>query len=346
MAVNKLDKYVRENQGKVLLILDGCDEYSSGKSTPVNKIWRGSLLRGCCVVITTRRVKEEELSKPSQVQFELNGFDSKEQVKEFASKFLSDQKDVEELVEYLRKHKLWDMAKIPLLLLMLCLVWREKDGRGLPTSQADLYSSFMETLLYHLDSKDSEEGFQRIDKYTEELSRLGELAFYALLENHQYFSLSELPDDDVFKKFMDSGFLQTSKLSSSVPKKIVYFLHKFVQEFVAAKFIVQELTNKENESVTCLSTVHAFQKIEKMFEVLKFACELSSDATCAVLSHLQMTGDKEGLTAYNFTETPSVEDLSYCEKTFMSICSDCFFLVQRHADKLCSLFSLSVLIMF
>ena len=38
-----------------------------------------------------------------------------------------------------------------------------------------------------------------------------------------------------------------------------------------------------------------------------------------------MIGDKEGLTAYNFTETPSVEDLSYDQERFMSICSDCFF---------------------
>ena len=319
MAVDNLDKYVRENQDKVLLVLDGYDEYHGGKSSPVNQIWRGRVLRGCCVVITTRRVKEEELSKQSHVQLELNGFDSEEQVKEFASKFLSDQKDVEELVKYLRKHNLWDMAKIPLLLLMLCLVWKEKGRKGLLTSRADLYSRFMQTLLYHLDSKESEEEFQSIDEYTEELSRLGELAFYALLENCLYFSFSKLLDDDVFKKFIDTGFLQTSKLSSSIPEKIVYFLHKSVQEFVAAKFIVQELKNN------CLSRIDSFQKIVDMCEVLKFACELSSDAAFAVFSHLQMIGEKEGLTAYDFTETPSLRDLSHGQQRFISLCLDCFF---------------------
>ena len=325
MAVDNLDKYVRENQDKVLLVLDGYDEYHGGKSSPVNQIWRGRVLRGCCVVITTRRVKEEELSKQSHVQLELNGFDSEEQVKEFATKFLSDQKDVEEFVEYLWEHDLWGMAKIPLLLLMLCLVWKEKGRKGLLTSRADLYSRFMQTLLYHLDSKDSEEEFQSIDEYTEELSRLGEIAFYALLENCLYFSFSKLPDDGVFKKFIDTGFLQTSKLSSSIPEKIVYFLHTSVQEFVAAKFIVQELTNKKNESVICLSKIDSFQKIMAMFEVLKFACELSLDAACAVLSHLQMIGDKEGLTAYNFTETPSVRDWSDRQQRFMFICLGCLF---------------------
>ena len=32
MAVNNLYEYVRQNQEKVLLILDGYDEYSGGKS--------------------------------------------------------------------------------------------------------------------------------------------------------------------------------------------------------------------------------------------------------------------------------------------------------------------------
>jgi len=52
---------------------------------------------------------------------------------------------------------------------------------------------------------------------------------------------------------------------------------------------------------------------------------LSSDAARAVLSHLQMIGDKEGLTAYNFTVTPSVEDLSNDQRRFISISSDCLF---------------------
>ena len=42
-----------------------------------------SILKGCCVVITTLRVKEEEISKPSHVQFELNRLDSEKQVKQF-----------------------------------------------------------------------------------------------------------------------------------------------------------------------------------------------------------------------------------------------------------------------
>ena len=309
MAVDNLIQYVLQNQDKVLLVLDGYDEYKAGKQSPVDKIWRGSLLRGCCVLITTRRVKEEELSKLSHVQLELNGFDSEEQVKAFASKLLSDQ-DVWELVEYLSKHDIWDMAKIPLLLLMLCLVWKDKGGDELPTSRADLFNRFMQTLLHHLVAKDSAEAHQSIDKYAEELSKLGELAFYALLEDLLYFNLNKVRDGIGLKKFIDTGFLQPSKLLSWNRVDIVYFLHKSVQEFLAAQFIVDELTRKENKTSSCLSKVDSFGTMGKMYEVLKFVCELSSDAGHAVLSHLHRIGEKEVFKAYNVAELLCNEELS------------------------------------
>ncbi|XP_078380676.1 NLR family CARD domain-containing protein 4-like [Oculina patagonica] len=334
MAVAHLYEYVCQNQEKVLLVLDGYDEYSAGKSSPVYQIWKGSKLRRCCVVVTTRPVKEDELRGPSHVQFEINGFDSEEQVKQFASKILSDQKEVGQLVIYLSRHNLWSMAEIPLLLLMLCLVWKEKDRKGLPTSQADLYTKFMQTLLNHLAAKDSDEAFKSIDEYKEELSKLGELAFYALLEDCLHFNFSKLPGGDVFKKFIDVGFFQVLKISSLNPGKIVYFLHKSVQEFLAAWFIVQELVIKKNETDICLSKVDSLEKVQKMVEVLNFVCELSSDAARAVFSHLRIIAEKEGLTAYKFTKTPSINDLSEGQRKFISLSLKCLFCCpasDRHA---------------
>ena len=287
IAVNKLCEYVRQNQEKVLLILDGYDEYSGGKSSPVHRIWRGSELRGCCVIITTRPVKEDELRTPSHAQFEINGFDSWEQKEQFASKILSDQKDVKELLEYLKEHDLMALAEIPLLLLMLCLVWKEKNHQELPTSRAYIYVGFIQTLLDHLAAKDSDNILtgKSIDEYREELSKIGKLAFDALLEDCLHFPHSKFSGGYLFKKFIDVGFFQVSKLYRLQPGKIVYFLHKSVQEFLAAWFIVQELTVKKNETVSCLSGIDTFEKVKKMIEVLKFVCELSSEAASAVFNH-------------------------------------------------------------
>ena len=325
-AVDNLYEYVRQNQEKVLLILDGYDEYSGGKSSPIHQIWRGSQLRDCCVMITTRPVKEDELRVPSHAQFELNGFDSLEQKEQFARKILPDEEDVKGLLEYLKEHDLEEMAEIPLLLLMLCLLWKKKKPQ-LPTSRAEIYVEFIQTLLDHMAIKDSDNVAtdKSIDEYQEELSKIGKLAFDALLEDCLHFNFSKFPKGDLFEKLIHVGFFQVSKLSALNREKIVYFLHKSVQEFLAAWFIVQEVKVKKNETVTCLSGMDTFEKSRKMAEVLKFVCELSSDAVGIVFDHLYYIAEKEGLTNYNFTRTPSDEDLSGEQFAFIKLCVDCLF---------------------
>ena len=326
MAVNNLCEYVRQNQEKVLLILDGYDEYSGGKSSLIHQIWRGSQLRDCCVMITTRPVKEDELRVPSHAQFELNGFDSQEQKKQFASRILPDEEDVEGLLEYLEEHDLEEMAEIPLLLLMLCLLWKKKKPQ-LPTSRGEIYVEFIQTLLDHMAIKDSDNVAtdKSIDEYQEELSKIGKLAFDALLEDCLHFNFSKFPPGDLFEKLIHVGFFQVSKLSALNREKIVSFLHKSVQEFLAAWFIVQEAKVKKNETVTCLSGMDTFEKSRKMAEVLKFVCELSSDAVGIVFDHLHYIAEKEGLTNYNFTRTPSIHDLPVEQFAFIELCVDCLF---------------------
>ena len=328
MVFNQLYDYILQNQEKVLLVLDGYDEYSAEKPSPVHQLWRGSHLRDCAILVTTRPFKDDELRVSSHVQFEIEGFD-REQVMQFVHKFLSHQKDtIDAFTGFLTERQLWDMAKIPLLLLMLCLTWKEKDRLGLPKSRADLYKRFFQTLFDHLAAKASDKTFTSIDEYKDSLSKLGRLAFAALLIDCLYFELSKVPEDIrlLIKKFLAVGFFQLSKLSSSPrPEEIVHFLHKTVQEFLSAWFIVQELTVAKKGHVTCLSKVDSFEKIKKMHEVLKFVCELSSEAASAVLGHLQMVGQKEGLTEYSFTDNPSVQnDLSKDQRKFHLISLDCF----------------------
>ena len=119
--------------------------------------------------MTTRPTKEHELRPPSHAQFEINGFDSKEKIKHFASKFLRDQRVTEEFVEYLYEQKLNGIAEIPLLLLMLCLLWKEKDSRGIPTSRANIHERFVQTLFDSLTVKDLGIGLKSVDDYKEDL---------------------------------------------------------------------------------------------------------------------------------------------------------------------------------
>ena len=321
ISVDGVYEYILHNQEKVLLILDGYDEYFyTGEQSPVREIWEGKLLRKIHVIITTRQEKAGQLISPSHVQFEINGFKSDDQV--FASKFLRDRQDVEDFVSYLREKDLRGMAEIPLLLMMLCSVWKENHPREQLKSRADIYKQFLQAFLHHAVAKDAKpKQSRKIDDYKEELCTLGKLAFDALFEDDLSFPSSKLPDS--MKKLIEVGLFHELDVSSLEPEKAVYFIHKSVQEFLAAFYLKEELLKES--STTCLSEVDSFEKIVKMIEVLRFVCELSADAACAVLNHLGIVGKEEGLTEYSFTETPCIRDLSNNQRHFLTLMSDIFF---------------------
>ena len=320
MVFSQLYDYILHNQQKVLLILDGYDEYSVELSSPVYQIWKSSQLRDCTLLVTTRTRKKGELRPGSHAQFEIYGFDDW-QVEKFAFKFLRDQTKVEEFTEFLDEH-LRELAKIPPLLLTLVLCW--KKYQGTLTSRSDLYYRFCQTLLDHVTAKTSDETFRSMDEYREELAKLGELAWQALLNDTRYVMLSNLPEDIrlSLKKFIDVGFLQTSNLSVSPRReKLAFFLHKSIQEFLSALFIVWNTKNAKETLFGHLAKVDSFERVKKIDAVLKFVCEMSSEAANAVVNHVQMVGEKEGLNRMTSSEELSKDQREFelCLKSYSSM---------------------------
>ena len=325
VSLDDVYDYILHNQDKVLLILDGYDEYfCPGEQSPIRNIWKGALLREVHVIITTRQERGDELRPPSDVQFEINGFRSDDQIRAFARKLLGDEEKVGEFLTYLDERNLKDLAEIPLLLLMLCTVWKENHFKELPKSRALICHNFIECLILHSIAKSSKSEQQGgIEAYSVELSGLGKLAFDALLQHVFSFPNSKLPDSILSKKFIKVGLFHVLNAGTFLkPEKHVHFIHKSIQEFLAAFHLKEKLLK---ESTTCLSEVDSFEKVVTMTEVLRFACELSADAASAILSHLRIVGKKEGLTEYNFTETPCIKDLSDDQRQFLTLISHSFF---------------------
>ena len=330
VSVEDVYEYILHNQENVLLILDGYDEYFCTGESPVLEIWKGARLTDVHVIITTRQEKTDELRLPSDVQFEINGFKTDKQVRAFVSKVLGDEEKVEEFLTYLRQRDLKDLTEIPLLLLMLCTVWNENHFEELPKSRAHICQNFVLTLIHHAITKNTkaeeEEDMNVLELYKAELCELGKLAFDALLQNALSFPFGKLPDSIsiLSDKFVKFGLFHVLNAATFLRReKHVYFIHKSVQEYLAAFFLKEELLKEE--STSCLSEVDSFEKIVKMIEVLRFACELSANAACAVLSHLGIVGKKEGLTEYNFTETPScIYDFPEDQGKFLTLMSRFF----------------------
>ena len=348
ISVDSLYDYIINNQDEVLLILDGYDEYSFAEEhSPILEIWKGEQLRDCHVIVTTRQLACDKLRGPSHVQLEIQGFKSLERIKTFARKFLADEQDPNEFMHYLIEKDLFDMAEIPLLLLMLCILWKEKHHVGLPKSRADIFTQFIQTMLDHKDGSHQPMPFQKVTstEAKEDLSNLGKVAFEALLQDRLYIRCSELPGNisRSFEKLSEVGLFQIVNLTSLNPEKGAYFIHKSVQEFLAAWHIKEEVLSIKGESTPSLSKVESFEKIAEMNEVLKFACELSTKAACAVFHHVGSVGRKESLSKHDFIHllqetVPPV--LSENQKFYLGLISHSYFCCSAEKRRdLCSVFS-------
>ena len=324
ISTDDLYDYVRHHQEKVLLILDGYDEYvhSAASQSPVLQIWEKKQLRDCCVIITSRDMKGEGLKSSSDAQFEIDGFDRMRQ-RDFARRFLKDGQDIEEFFEYLEQKDLKDVAKIPILLLMLLLVWKEKDREGLPSSRVMVYFKFLQTMFNHMSEKQKTEA-EKVENHIRELCKVGELAFDALLQDLLYFPLSKLPDRVLIEKLIEAGLFQLLNVSALNPCKDVHFIHKSMQEFVASLFLKEELLSQESKN-NSLFKVDSIEKIFKLNEVFKFAAEMSEEAAREILIHLlEMAAKEDG--EYSFdNQAPSVNDLSHEQKNLLTLCTQLFF---------------------
>ena len=327
ISVDSLYDYITNNQDKVLLILDGYDEYSFAEEhSPILAIWKGEQLRDCHVIVTTRQLECDELRGHSQVQLEIHGFKSMEQKGTFARKFLAGEQDLDKFLYYLFEKNLLHMAEIPLLLLMLCILWKEKHHVGLPKSRADMFTQFIQTMLDHKGESKQPIPFQKVTstEARKELSNLGKVAFEALLQDRLYVCCSELPGNisRSFEKLSEVGLFQIVNLTSLNPEKGAYFIHKSVQEFLAAWHIKEEVLSIKGESTPSLSKVESFEKIVKMNEVLKFACELSTEAACAVFHHVGSVGRKESVSECDFIELLlEDEELSRNQELYLELIS-------------------------
>ena len=325
-----LHSYILHHKDKVLLVLDGFDEYSAEPPSPVFDIWKGDELRECIVILTTRPIKEDEVKRFSKVQFQIKGFDSA-QIQEFSMKFLNSEQEVEVFLSYVRKHKLEQIAEIPLLLLMLCLVWKERNREGLPESRVYLYSDFIQALCNHMAAKDGKGTVNSIRDYNGELIQVGELAFNALLTNSLEFDFEHLPSEFSNTVLIRVGVIQIVKLFTARPKKVVAFLHKSFQEFLAAWFVIHKLIPSTKAILSCMPAVDSTAKAVAMVEVLKFVSQWSFEGSSAVLQHLETLRMKHSPSEQNSSETLFLEDLSDDYKKLLELNLECFIEIPASA---------------
>ncbi|XP_078366988.1 uncharacterized protein LOC144651012 isoform X2 [Oculina patagonica] len=353
-SVDDLLSYIRKNQDKVLFVFDGYDEYRTGSeaeekygsrsSSPINEIFRGNILRDCTVLVTTRSSRADELRGPADIQAEITGFNMSDR-EEFMGKVLESQTQVDDLLRFLWKSKMEDLARVPLLTLFFCLLWKEEKETlmELIESKTKLYQEIVEHIVQHSRRKHFSSQVLKLkeEDYKEILAEIGKVALAGLLKGDLVFKYGQLPENVRGKESLIIGLLQLSEYGPSLkPMEMVSFIHKSIQEYLAAWYITYRCV-PEGSLGGIEQHARTLEDCQALENVFQFVCGLSDDGAVKVLEHLKSvrisdpTLDLSKLIpdVENETDVPLC-DVTVRQKSFSDLVYDSFREVQSKAELL------------
>ena len=278
-----LIEYITSNQEKVLLIFDGYDEYRHGCNSEIYEIFRGSILRNCCVLITTRISKADELRGGEDLHVEITGF-SEMDIETFMRRFLTEY-EMHHLYDHLLHSNLLELAKVPLLLLFFCTLWKRGQAKVFPESKTDLYTNIIQFIINHSYSKRSPPRYVDLQSSKEILSEMGKVALQGLLNDDHLFEYRQLSDAVFCDESVFIGLLQITEYSETLqPVEMVSFIHKSIQEFLAAWYITYKCIPEGGRLGEIGVKLEECLALENVFQ---FMCGLSEDGASMAFMHLK-----------------------------------------------------------
>ena len=278
--------YITQNQDKVLLVFDGYDEYHYGTNSEIFEIFRGNQLRDCCVLITTRISKADELKEFKDVHAKIIGF-IEEDREAFMERILDSEDEAIILMMHLGYLGLEDLARVPLLLLFFCTLWKKRELTMNRDTTTKVYEAIVQCVLDHDEGKCSSANFPKVEDFKEILTEIGKVALECLLKDDHVFEYDQLSAAILREQSRIIGLLQVSEYTENLrPAGIVSFIHKSIQEFLAAWFITYRCVPEGNlgEIIDRTRTLDDFRSLANVF---RFVCGLSADGAVKVFEHLK-----------------------------------------------------------
>ena len=271
--------YIRHNPGRVLVIFDGFDEYSGRtkideddvpyrnneeEKMPVHlllkKIVLGKILTGMTVLLTTR---PNAVSCITSLDFdktvEILGFTT-EQVDDYVQKFTKRADRAQTIKQHITSNlNLLAFCYIPVNCFIICSCLLELLGNNnltsLPTRLTEIYSIAIKMFYFSYDDgqyrHSKTEGrpfflkpFKKLPSSVQEVfTRLGKIAFDGIREGRLIFESHEVNDlesNGLFHRLPD-----TKDHPLAEGREQYCFLHLTLQEFLAAKYLVDTLSSEQ-----------------------------------------------------------------------------------------------------
>ena len=293
-----LQEYIESYSHRILILLDGYDEYKSKNSTPdvksINRILSFKMLRDCCVILSTRPYEYLGSHQSHYISVKLTGF-SAANVNVYITKFFGGHNDmVEGLSRRLNKSEmLTSLSTIPVMLMLMCLLW--EGEQKLPDTQSELYEEFVLYLWRRYCIKQGTEvdveGDYGGEDFNNAILGLGRVALAGLCpkeniaEETIMFSETDL-DKPLFHRGYLIGLLTKERLRSKLSRfSAVTFLHKSFQEFCAARYLASLFETNPDEFHGTLMQINTLDIFKSKMELLKFCCALVHNIGAIAIIH-------------------------------------------------------------
>ena len=266
-------KFVRGNQSKVLLVLDGLDEMDSSEMKRLYDLVEGKELSGCHIVFTSRHEMGMKVRRYCDTLWEIVGFTEKD-AESFIRKYfrnINQEHLAEDLIEMIwysdEQEELTNLSKNPLNVTLLCVLCEDFEG-VFPASRTQLYSEIVLCVLRRYERKQglSSNNEDLMSVYKEDLMHLGRNALQSLLKGELYFEEHE--SGGTFITLSKFGFLSLQASGNKRKARVRYaFLHKSFQEFFSGFYLAWQILDG---GIDCDSVVEDERFKDELKQVFLF----------------------------------------------------------------------------
>ena len=343
--------FIRSNQSRILLVLDGLDELRDDLVQGFLPLIQGKVFANVYLILTSRHEAGMKVRRYCDTLLEIIGY-TQEDVESYIKKYFishEDQSLADKMIEKLNGDRyLKELTANPLNTALLCLLCEETRGE-FPSKRTKMYDDLVACALrrYFVKRGISLGDEDPVERCASELNQLGKMAFEALLKNQLYFTQDEMKSPPTVD-FLRLPFLSREPSVSKIrPSPTYAFTHKTFQEYFAAFYLAHQLLSgdkgKESLRLDELSPIDNWQVWEFLITMVS---SKSAEAAVTVVSRLcaffylnrlDAEDDEVILDAKIFESDPHdwtkyITTLSEDEETLMEVVCDTLDVIAKCED--------------